>query len=216
MMQFLVDYQWIIFITLEVLSFIALILFGVLRYALNKRKLSMIAIMMFLAFLIVEALLAIFIYQETKEISSFQIVVGIFVIYACTFGVLDFIKLDRWMRKKVGKRRNIELLTRKDYAVLNRQKDPRYVARKYRISSIIHLVIFGIVQIVLWSYGTADFKEMLTFLRDFSWIEDGTYENSPYANEISYSVGIIWGIVFIVDFIYSWSYTIFPSSSKKD
>lgn len=214
-MQFLVEYQWVIFITLEVLSFIALILFGVLRYVFNKRKLSMIAIVMFLAFLVIEALLAIIIYQETKEISSFQIVVGIFVIYACTFGILDFIKLDRWMRKKVGEIRNIELLTKKDYAVLNRQKDPKYVARKYRLSSIIHLIVFVIVQLILWSYGTANFEEMLTFLTDFSWIEDGSYGNSPYANEISYSVGMIWGIVFIVDFIYSWSYTIFPSSSKK-
>lgn len=214
-MQFLVEYQWVIFITLEVLSFIALILFGVLRYVFNKRKLSMIAIVMFLAFLVIEALLAIIIYQETKEISSFQIVVGIFVIYACTFGIFDFIKLDRWMRKKVGEIRNIELLTKKDYAVLNRQKDPKYVARKYRLSSIIHLIVFVIVQFILWSYGTINFEEMLTFLTDFSWIEDGSYGNSPYANEISYSVGMIWGIVFIVDFIYSWSYTIFPSSSKK-
>lgn len=214
-MQVLINYQWGIFITLEVLSFIALILFGILRYMLNKRKLSIVAIVTFLTLLIVEALLAILIYQETKEIATFQIVVGIFVVYACTFGILDFIKLDRWMRRKIGERRNIELLTKKDYALLSRQKDPKYVAKKYRVSSIIHLVIFVVVQMVLWNYGTADFEEMLTFLTDFSWIEDGVYENSPYANEISYSVGIIWGLVFIVDFIYSWSYTIFPSKPKK-
>lgn len=213
-MQFLMNYQWGIFITLEVLSFIALLLFGVLRYVFNKRKLSMIAIVTFLALLIVEALLAILIYQETKEISTFQIVIGIFVVYACTFGILDFIKLDRWMRSKVGKRRNIELLTKKDYAVLSRQKDPKYIARKYRVSSIIHLILFVVGQTVLWSYGTANFEEMLTLLTDFSWVEDGVYENSPYANEISYSIGIIWGIVFIVNFIYSWSYTIFPSKPK--
>lgn len=214
-MQFLVNYQWEIFITIEILSLVSLLLFGFLRYGLNKRKLSVTAIVAFLAFLIIEALLGILIYQETKEISSFQIIVGIFVIYACTFGVFDFIKLDRWMRKKVGKRRRIELLTAKDYAILKRQKDPKHVAKKYRLTSIIHLFVFIIGQSILWMYGTESFDEILSFLTDFSWIESGTAEASPYANEVTYSIGMIWGIVFIVDFIYSWSYTIFPGKSKK-
>lgn len=214
-MQFLVNYQWEIFITIEILSLVSLLLFGFLRYGFNKRKLSVIAIVAFLVFLIIEALLGILIYQETKEISSFQIIIGIFVIYACTFGIFDFIKLDRWMRKKVGKWRNIELLTKKDYAILKRQKNPKYLAKKYRLSSIIHLFIFIVGQSILWMYGTENFAEMLGFLTDFTWIEAGTAEASPYANEMTYSIGMIWGVVFIVDFIYSWSYTIFPGKSKE-
>ena len=175
----------------------------------------MIAIVAFLAFLIIEALLGILIYQETKEISSFQIIIGIFVIYACTFGIFDFIKLDRWMRRKVGKWRHIELLTEKDYVILKRQKDPKYLAKKYRLSSTIHLCIFIVGQSILWTYGTENFDEMLSFLTDFSWVEAGTAEASPYANEMMFSIGMIWGIVFFVDFIYSWSYTIFPGKSKQ-
>lgn len=214
-MQFVVDKQWEIFITIEVISFISLLLFGVLRYVLNKRNLSTVAIIAFLVLLILEALLGIFIYQETQEIASFQIIVGIFVVYACTFGIFDFIKLDRWMRKTIGKWRNTDLLTKKDYIVLNRQKDSKYVAKKYRISSLLHLLLFVVVQFMLWHYGTANYEEMLGFVKDLSWIETGTYENSPYANEISYSIGMIWAIVFVVDFIYSWSFSIFPSKPKS-
>lgn len=214
-MQFLVNYQWEIFITIEILSLVSLLLFGFLRYGLNKRKLSVIAIVAFLVFLIIEALLGILIYQETKEISSFQIIIGIFVIYACTFGIFDFIKLDRWMRKKVGEWRRMEFLTEKDYVILKRQKDPKYLAKKYRLTSTIHLFIFIVGQSILWMYGTENFDEMLSFLTDFSWVEAGTAEASPYANEMMFSIGMIWGIVFIVDFIYSWSYTIFPGKSKK-
>ena len=214
-LQFLVNYQWEIFITIEILSLVSLLLFGFLRYGLNKRKLSVLAIVAFLIFLIIEALLGVLIYQETKEISTFQIIIGIFVIYACTFGIFDFIKLDRWMRKKVGKWRRIELLTEKDYVILKRQKDPKYVAKKYRLTSIIHLFLFIVGQSILWMYGTESFDEMVQFLTDFSWLDAGTAEESPYANEVTYSIGMIWGIVFIVDFIYSWSYTIFPSKSKK-
>ena len=115
-MQFIIDYQWEIFITIEFLSLVSLLMFGLLRYLLNRRKLSVLAILAFLFLLLIEALLGILIYQETKEISTFQIVIIIFVVYACTFGIIDFLKLDRWMREKVGKWRRIELLTVKDYA----------------------------------------------------------------------------------------------------
>lgn len=214
-MQFIVEHQWAIFITIEVLSLLLLLLFGCLRYVFNKQKASVFAIVGFLGFLIIEALLGILIYQETQEISSFQIIIGIFVIYACTFGISDFIKLDRWMRKMVGKWRRVKLLTEKDYAILKRQKNPKYLAKKYRVTSTIHLFVFIVGQSILWMYGTENFDELLGFLTDFSWVEAGTAEASPYANEMTYSIGMIWALVFIIDFIYSWSYTIFPGKPKK-
>lgn len=214
-LQFIVTYQWEIFILLEVLSFVSLLLFGFLRYVLNKRELSVLAIVGFLVLLLIESLLAILIYHETKEISTFQIIILIFVVYACTFGIFDFIKLDRWMRKKVGQWRRVELLTEKDYVILKRQKDPKYLAKKYRLTSVVHLVVFIVGQSILWTYGTENFDEIISFLTDLSWIEAGTSEQSPYANDAAYSVGMIWTLVFIIDFIYSWSYTIFPSKPKK-
>jgi len=214
-MPFLVDNQWTIFIVIEVLSIVSLLLFGFLHYVLMRRQLSVLAIFAFLVLLISEALLAVLIYQETKEIETFQIAVGIFVVYACTFGILDFLKLDRWMRKKVGKWRRVELLTKKDYDILQRERDPKHVAKKYRLTSVIHLALFVVVQSILWMYGTESFEEWLGFMSDLSWIENGTAAQSPYPNEITYNIGVIWGLVFIVDFIYSWSYTIFPSKPKK-
>lgn len=214
-MEFIVNYQWGIFITIEILSIVTLILFGVFRYLFNNRKTSVVMIVSFIALLLLEGLLAIIVYQETKEISTFQIVVLIFILYACTFGVFDFLKLDRWMRKKLGEWRGESLLTKKDYKILHRQKDPKYIAKKYRISSIIHTVIFLIGQWVLWSYGTDHMGEMILYLKDWSWYSEGTYEVSPYANETAYSIGIVWIIVFVVDFIYSWSFTLFPSKKKR-
>ena len=214
-MELLITFQWEIFIALEVLSMLALLLFGFVRYFLNKKKLSLLFIIAFLILLVLEALLAILIYQETKEISSFQMVVIIFVLYACTFGMTDFKKLDRWMRRKIGKWRNVELLTEKDYEVMERDKDPRFIARKYRWTSTLHLVVFVVVQTAFWMYGTADTEELLGYIRDFSWIEAGNFEESPYPNETIYFIGMIWGLVFIIDFIWSWSYTIFPAKSNK-
>ncbi|PKR77610.1 hypothetical protein CEY16_06640 [Halalkalibacillus sediminis] len=213
-MEIIIDYQWEIFIVAEILSLVALLLFGFLRYFLNQKKLSLIFIFVFLGLLALEALLGFLIYRVTGEMSTFQIVIIIFVVYACTFGVYDFIKLDRWMRKKFSQWRGVDLLTDKDYRAMEQNKDPKYIARKYRYSSMIHLIIFVAVQLIFWIYGTSGLLEMKEYLTDFSWIEEGRFENSPYPNETIYQIGMIWGIVFVADFLYSWSYTIFPSSEK--
>ena len=209
-MNLILEYNWEIFIVAEVASILALLLFGLSRYLFNKAKLSYIFIGLFVFLLIFEAFLGLYVYRLTGEISTFLIIITIFVIYACTFGIFDFIRLDRWMRKKIGRLRGIDLLTEKDYKVIEKNKDPRYIAKKYRVSSTIHLIAFFTGQLFLWMWGTNNSAEMINYASDLSWIQEGDPENSPYANETMFSIGAIWGIVFLVDFIYSWSYTLFP------
>src|SRR5690625_5245443 len=170
MMDALLTYQWEIFITAEVLSLVALLLFGEVRYLLGKRKFSLLFLAFFLVLLIFEAILALFIYQETGVISNFLIIITIVVIYACTFGIFDFMKLDRWMRKKVGGWRGIDLLSDKDKKIMNRQKDPKYAAKKYRWTSIAHLTVFSAAQFIFWTYGTSGINEMIAYITDFSWV----------------------------------------------
>ena len=213
-MNTIVEFQWEIFIAIEIISFLSLLVFGITRYLLGKQKLSLQFLLLFIVLLVVEAILAIIIYQETGEISTFQIVITIFVLYACTFGIADFKKLDRWMRLKIGNFRKVNLLTDKDRAIMDKQKNPEYIARKNRNSSMIHLVVFFGVQALFWWQGTKDISLMLEYLFDLSWMGTENIEETPYANETFYQISIVWAIVFAVDFIYSWSYTIFPEKKK--
>ncbi|HLR03046.1 MAG TPA: hypothetical protein VK111_09935 [Virgibacillus sp.] len=210
-MDIILTYHWNIFITIEILSLLSLLLFGVFRYFFSKRRFSLVFIAVFLGLLLVEALLGLYVYQRTGEISTFLIVIMVFLVYACTFGIFDFIKLDRWMRDKIGNFRGVDLLSEKDRWIIKRHRDPKYVAKKYRISSIIHLVIFVIAQSIFWSMGTDSFAEAKEYALDLSWVDTGDPDISPYPNDMFYGIGMIWGIVFVVDFIYSWSYTLFPS-----
>lgn len=98
---------------------------------------------------ILEGLLGLYVYHQTGEISTFQIVITVFIIYAFTFGIFDFIRLDRWMRRKIGTLRGVELLSDKDYKIIERNNNPKYIAKKYRKSSYIHLFIFVTVQAIL-------------------------------------------------------------------
>lgn len=211
----LVQYQWEIFITAEILSLASLLLFGTVRYLFGKRRFSLFFLALFLLLLILEAVLAVFIYQETGEISNFLLVIVIFVIYACTFGIFDFMKLDRWMRKKIGGWRGVDLLSAKDRRIMARQKDPKYVAMKYRWSATAHLTVFSVVQFIFWLHGTDGLNEMAFYVTDLSWIGTENASETPYANETIYGISMVWGIVFIIDFIYSWSYSLFPSKPKE-
>lgn len=211
-MDLLLEYNWELFIAAEVLSVLALLLFGISRYWFIQGRTSYLFIGLFLLLLVLEALLGLYVYQQTGEISTFLIIITLFVLYACTFGIFDFIRLDRWMRSKIGKLRGVELLTDKDYRMIERTKDPKYKAKKYRISSTIHLIVFFAGQYLLWSWETSGLDEMISYASDLSWIEDGDFRNSPYQNDAMFAVGTIWGIVFVADFLYSWSYTLFPSS----
>ncbi|MGN7313442.1 hypothetical protein ACTHQ4_20350 [Alkalicoccobacillus gibsonii] len=211
-MDLLLEYNWELFIAAEVLSILALLLFGISRYWFIQGRTSYLFIGLFLLLLVLEALLGLYVYQRTGEISTFLIIITLFVLYACTFGIFDFIRLDRWMRSKIGKLRGVELLTDKDYRMIERTKDPKYKAKKYRISSTIHLIVFFAGQYLLWSWETSGLDEMISYASDLSWIEDGDFRNSPYQNDAMFAVGTIWGIVFVADFLYSWSYTLFPSS----
>ncbi|WP_010651971.1 hypothetical protein [Oceanobacillus massiliensis] len=213
-MDFILIYHWEIFIAIEVLSFICLLLFGMFRYFFGKHQFSLIFIFSFLLLLLIEALLGLYVYRQTGEISTFLIIITVFLVYACTFGVVDFRRLDIWMRDKIGKLRGVDLLTEKDYRIMERNRNPNYLAKKYRISSLIHLVIFVIGQSIFWSMGTDSLHEVKDYITDLSWVEEGTAEDSPYPNDIIYGIGVIWGIAFIVDFIYSWSYTLFPSKKE--
>src|SRR5699024_30031 len=94
--------------------------------------------------------------------------------------------------------------------------DPKYLAKKYRWSSTIHLIVFIIVQYIFWSMGTTDIHEMISYLKDLSWFETGHYEDSPYPNEAIYADGKIWTVIFEVDLIRSWSYTTLLAKRKDD
>lgn|GEM_PF-1214439 len=216
-MEFIVTFQWEIFIVLEVLSWVSLLLFGIVRYFLDRRQWSTLFILLFIVFLGLEALIGWLIYQETGEISNFQLIITVFLLYAVTLGLSDFKKLDRWMRDKIGNWRGVNLLTTEDLKKLKQAKDPKYIAKKYRISSIIHFLVFITVQAILWGYGSVDsLQDALHYLGDLSWIGAEDVARTPYANETAYGISTAWGIIFSIDFIYSWSYTIFPSASKKD
>lgn len=211
----IVEFAAPLFIAMELASLVCLLLFGVARYGLDKRGTSMIFIFLFVGITALEAGLGWLLYKETGELSTLQIIITVFVLYAVTFGIQDFKKLDRWMKQKIGRLRGIDLLTDKDREQIAKQKDPSYQARMYRRSSFAHLLVFLIGQTVFFALGTSNWDDALSYVRDLSWLSSESYNptNSPYPNETIHSISMLWGVIFLIDTIYSWSYTFWPKRS---
>ncbi|GAK13494.1 hypothetical protein [Geomicrobium sp. JCM 19039] len=197
----LITHQWEIFIAIEVFGLLALIAFAVVRYIVKKPSFSVFFLIGFILLTFLEAWLAWYVYSQTGEISAFQIIVTLFVLYAITFGYHDFKRLDRWMRKRIDAP---NLLTKKDYEEMEKHKDPRFQAKYYTFTWLVHLAVFIVAQVSFLVLSGVQVNELFTL--DVDWFGSESYEPTPYANETFYSVAMIWGIVFIVDTIISATY----------
>lgn len=215
MSHFITDNQVEVFIGLEILSLLFLLTFLILRYATSKHQVSKTFLGLFIFCIFLEACLAVFIYQQIGEISTLQVVIIIFVIYAFTFGIADFKKLDRFIKRKVGEFRGVNLLTEADVRQMEREKDYKYIARKNRIWWYTHAFVFVIVHYLFWIYDGNHAHDLMYYLSDFSWWKDSDVSRSPFQSEGILQASMLWSIIFILDTIISWSYTLFPDKKKS-
>ncbi|KYG88906.1 hypothetical protein A0U40_14495 [[Bacillus] sp. KCTC 13219] len=207
MQTFLLSYQWALFISAEVISIVSLVLFGITRYFFNKRKTSNFFILLFIAVTAFEAAIAWIVYNHTGEISNFTILITIFVLYAVTFGLNDFKKLDRWMRVKIGNYRGIDLLTAKDHQIIAKEKNPHYEKRKDIIMTTVHVIIFVIAQLIFWAIGMESFSQFGYYISTIGeWFTTDQFKNSPYPSEFLYHASMIWAIIVVIDILYSASH----------
>src|SRR5699024_11450275 len=100
-----------IFISLEIAALIFIFAFMGARYIFSFHRGSNLFLSLFLFTMVLEGILAFLVYKVTGEINTFQIVVVIFLVYTVTCGISCFKKLDYTARGKIGKWRNVQLVT---------------------------------------------------------------------------------------------------------
>lgn len=205
----IMDYQWEIFLIIEAFGFLSLLLFGSIRYRKKRVRLSRQFIVVFIMLTAIEAVLAWYLYTRTGEISAFQMIVTLFVLYAITFGRSDFKKLDRWMRKKIDAD---HLLTEADYEEMKKQKDPTFQAKYYGLTWLVHVAVFLSVQVAFFWLSGLNWTDSVGYLNDLNWLGSDYYGPTPYENQAFYTVSMIWGIIVVVDAIIAATYVF----QKKD
>lgn len=148
-------------------------------------------------------MLAVVEYASTGVIGTFQVVVAAFVLYALVYGRQDFGRLDAYIKRKVMSLKDqapSPAATSSSGSVASKGLEH---ARKERRGWYQHLVVFAIGQTLLFVLGE-------------SWLTVTLGGETPADPSGLMSFGRIWAIVFIVDTVWSLSYTFFPRNGVRE
>ncbi|MFC7372480.1 hypothetical protein ACFQPF_12445 [Fictibacillus iocasae] len=208
-MDFILTYKWQFLIAAEILFWLFLVSFLVLRYWFKLHKISALFFILFIVNDLWIATMAFFDYQKTGQFSAYQFVIIIFILYAFTYGKSDFKKLDRFIQVKVAQL--------KGEPVPEFQTAPklygRELAKQERKHFAIHLAIFCIAHLAFFFlFGLHDQLSEHLSLQEIYNSKEGLY---PFNNTAINNLSRIWGIILLVDAIISLSYTVFPKEEKK-
>ncbi|WP_242143846.1 MULTISPECIES: hypothetical protein [unclassified Bacillus cereus group] len=199
-MSILIEYRWYFLIGAEIVFWISAIGFFILRYGFRLRKASFIAgIVLLLNELFILAL-GVLDYYQTGKFSNFQLITMIILIYALLYGKKDLRKLDMWVQKLIAKWRN--------EPVPPMEKASELTGWAYAKQELgqwgLHLILFMTVHMIFFFiYGLAPLEEWK------NWLDEGIVLDKS-ASRFSR----VWGIVFLIDTVITFSYVIFPKKKK--
>lgn len=196
MTDLLIEYKWIFLIGAEVFFWVCAAAFFLARYWFEMGRLGNLLLIL----IVVEEVLAnLFIlglgvldYQQARQITGYQVVTVAFILYALTLGRHDARRLDAYLKKKVARWKGQTLSPETPRRQVVKDK-----ARRYRQSWYKHLMIFVVGQTVLLAIGE-------------SWIPLVLAGRGPTGSSGLIAASWIWTIVFVIDTLWSLSYTIFP------
>ncbi|HLS67419.1 MAG TPA: hypothetical protein VK029_10565 [Pseudogracilibacillus sp.] len=214
-MEFISTYLWELFIAVEVVFWLSIALFIILRYLLGWKKISIWILPLFIASVIADLLLGWVDYKQTGEFSTFQLIVLIFVVYAITSGYTDFRRLDAWIQQKIAKWKG---LPEPDVSAKLPPKYGKEHARYERRGWYLHVLTFVLFLIIFYFLtGTDDaFKwdDLMNGQFYSDWWNNKGY--GIYGDPILNQLTKVWFLVIIIDGIISLSYTFSPNKEKEE
>jgi hypothetical protein len=188
----LLDNKWFFLVGAEVSFWVLSGAFLVLRYWFELSRASFVM----LGLIVLDNLfilgMGVLDYLHTGEFAAYQIVIAAVLVYGLTFGKKDFKRLDAYLHRKV-----MAWKGRTPPPAASEKKTGREKARSERSGWYKHLAVFAVGQAILFAMGE-------------SWISaqmDGQVPADPSGLMMA---SLVWTVVFVVDTIWSLSYTVFP------
>src|SRR5699024_5578213 len=109
MISFLMKYKWSLVIVAEILFFVLLGAFFIMRYWFKKPKIGYVFVVLLILNELFIALIAIYDYVETGKVSSFQVITVLFFIYLISLGKKDFLQLESFFKRKIASWRGVSV-----------------------------------------------------------------------------------------------------------
>lgn len=208
MITFLFDHKLAFLIVSEVIFWVFVVLALLFRYWFRMKKASLVAFII----LILEELAVLFFgvldYIQVGTFSSFQVIIIIFIIYGLIFGKSDFKKLDKWIKKKVAhiKGETLPVEVEDTRGALHGKEHAKQERRNF-YGHFLTFIMAHIIFAILFGFVPESFFNM-----PLPQEIEGIIKTSNH-NPIS-SISNIWTKILIIDFIWSFSYTVFPKKEK--
>lgn len=209
MIDFILQYKWLFLILGEIIFWVSLLGFFIVRYAFGLEKLSKYFIFIWLfsdAWLL---MLGIMDYRNTGTFDTFQVIIVIFLLYALTFGRNDMRKLDRWMKRNIRKW--------KGEPPIEEEKEEKLYGLAYAAKQgkefALHALMYA-VALVIFSFFS-DFQSPVEVLgmNDFGDNLGNIIQKGWFADPIIGKITGIWMLVLIIDAVITLSYFIFPKKA---
>lgn len=205
----LMQHKWFFLVGAEVFFWVLAGSFLVLRYWLGLRRAGAAVLGLMLLNELLVAVLGLLDYRRTGEFAGYQIVVLAFIVYALTFGKEDFRRLDRRIERIV-----VAWKGQAPPAPPSASHPARPAlsgaehSRKERRGWYGHLAIFVVGQTVFLAMGESWPAMILTGELPPSALWTGKWSGAETSALTLASR--VWCVVIIVDFVWSFSYTLFP------
>ncbi|MBD7937009.1 hypothetical protein H9655_08195 [Cytobacillus sp. Sa5YUA1] len=210
-MDFILDHKWAFLITAEVIFWLSILAFLILRYWFKLDKWSFLFLGIFLLNDIWIATMGYMDYRRTGEFSSYQIIILIVIIYAFTYGKSDFKKLDHFIKRKVAQWKGESVSIDKPAKLSGREH-----AALERKQFFLHLLVFVLAHIVLALFlGLSEEARSIDSITELGnqWFaaNDAVF---PFTHSTANNISRIWAIILVIDGIISLSYTLFPRKAS--
>lgn len=215
-MDFILENKWLFLIIAEVIFWVSVLTFLLLRYWFDLKKLSLAFFVLFIVNDLWIAIMGFFYYLKTDKISNYQIIIIVFLVYAFTYGKNDFRRLDTFMQRKVASWKGQPIPKVEGVKKLYGKEHARHERKLF----LIHFLVYVLAHIIfLVMFGFSDqvnsFHEIGNMLSH--WFEEKQV-NFPSNNTTVNNISRIWSFILVIDAVISLSYTFFPRSegSKND
>lgn len=211
MIEFILQYKWLFLIVGEVIFWVSLIGFFLLRYLFSLEKLSIYFIFLWLFSDVWLLALGVFDYKHTGTFDTFQVIIVIFLIYALTFGRSDLKKLDLFIQRTVKRWRG-EPLQEKE------QQEKRFgmaFALQQDKEFVLHLIMYVIV-IAIFSFFVEirDIADLFLAPNVGDLIKH-LIENGLFDHPLLSKVTGVWTLILLIDAVITASYFVSPRKEGK-
>ncbi|KHF40192.1 hypothetical protein [Halalkalibacter okhensis] len=198
-MLYIHENGWLLFVVSEGLTWVLVFFFLLSRYWLRFDRLSQMWLFFIVGINIFQILLGGIDFYFTGEISFFQIVIVLFITYACTLGSSDFARLDRFIKRKFDRRSKRH--NRSDTQVELKEE------LTYRcLLLLLHTSAFGVMHMIWFVIDRFHYENFTDFTYSIigSWFGPINYD--LLASPLYFMLSYTWSIVLLFDLMIVFGY----------